>query len=197
MADTKISALPASTTPLAGTEVLPIVQSGVTKKVSVADLTLGRAVASAGGTFSDNFVQGTAAKGINFAANTPATPGASQLLNWYESNTYTPVVSSATGTITSYSAGGRYTRVGNQVTASFDIEITNNGTGGGLLFVSLPVAAAGPAGGTAIEYAATGNIIGAITYATQITAYMVNASNGAYPAATGYKIRGSITYICS
>jgi hypothetical protein len=35
MADAKISALPASTTPLAGTEVLPIVQSGVTKKTSV------------------------------------------------------------------------------------------------------------------------------------------------------------------
>lgn len=44
MADAKISALPASTTPLAGTEVLPIVQSTTTKKVSVADLTAGRAV---------------------------------------------------------------------------------------------------------------------------------------------------------
>ena len=46
MADTKISALPASTTPLAGTEVLPIVQSGVTRKVSVADLTAGRAISA-------------------------------------------------------------------------------------------------------------------------------------------------------
>lgn len=46
MADTKISALPASTTPLAGTEVLPIVQSGTTKQVSVANLTAGRAVAT-------------------------------------------------------------------------------------------------------------------------------------------------------
>jgi hypothetical protein len=42
MADTKISGLPASTTPLAGTEVLPIVQSGTTKQVSVANLTAGR-----------------------------------------------------------------------------------------------------------------------------------------------------------
>jgi len=40
MADAKISALPASTTPLAGTEVLPIVQSNVTKKVSTDDLTV-------------------------------------------------------------------------------------------------------------------------------------------------------------
>jgi len=42
MADLKISALTASTTPLAGTEVLPIVQSGTTKQVSVANLTVGR-----------------------------------------------------------------------------------------------------------------------------------------------------------
>lgn len=44
MADLKISALPASTTPLAGTEVLPIVQSSTTKQVSVTNLTSGRTV---------------------------------------------------------------------------------------------------------------------------------------------------------
>jgi hypothetical protein len=38
MADSKISALPASTVPLAGTEILPIVQSGVTKQVSVQNI---------------------------------------------------------------------------------------------------------------------------------------------------------------
>lgn len=42
MADKKISQLSAATTPLAGTEVLPIVQSGSTVKVSVANLTAGR-----------------------------------------------------------------------------------------------------------------------------------------------------------
>jgi hypothetical protein len=46
MADKKISALTASTTPLAGTEVLPIVQSGATVKVAVSDLTAGRSVAT-------------------------------------------------------------------------------------------------------------------------------------------------------
>jgi hypothetical protein len=45
MADVKISALPASTTPLAGTETVPLVQSAVTKKVSVENLTAGRQVA--------------------------------------------------------------------------------------------------------------------------------------------------------
>ena len=48
MADVKISALPASTTPLTGAEVLPIVQSGVTKQVSVTNLTSGKTVASTG-----------------------------------------------------------------------------------------------------------------------------------------------------
>jgi hypothetical protein len=44
MADVKISALPASTTPLAGTEVLPIVQGTTTKQVTVSDLTAGKFV---------------------------------------------------------------------------------------------------------------------------------------------------------
>lgn len=38
MADAKISALTSATTPLAGVEVLPIVQAGTTKKVSVSGL---------------------------------------------------------------------------------------------------------------------------------------------------------------
>ena len=46
MANVKISALTAATTPLAGTEVLPIVQSGVTVNVAVSDLTAGRSVSA-------------------------------------------------------------------------------------------------------------------------------------------------------
>lgn len=38
MANTKISALPAATTPLAGTEVLPIVQSATTKNVAISNI---------------------------------------------------------------------------------------------------------------------------------------------------------------
>ena len=52
MADKKISALTATTTPLAGTEVLPIVQSSATVKVSVANLTAGRAVSASSFTAS-------------------------------------------------------------------------------------------------------------------------------------------------
>jgi hypothetical protein len=44
MPNTKISALTSASTPLAGTEVLPIVQSSTTTQVTVANLTSGRAV---------------------------------------------------------------------------------------------------------------------------------------------------------
>jgi hypothetical protein len=114
MADTKISALTAATVPLAGTEVLPIVQSGTTKKVAVSDLTAGRAVASAGGTFTDNLVQGVAAKGVNFTANTPAAGMSTQLLSWFEEGSWTPVTRTAGGTYTVQT--GRYVRVGKLVT---------------------------------------------------------------------------------
>jgi hypothetical protein len=38
MADIKISQLPAATTPLAGTEEVPLTQNGTTKKATVADI---------------------------------------------------------------------------------------------------------------------------------------------------------------
>lgn len=44
MADVKISGLPAASTPVAGTEVLPIVQGGQTRQVSINNLTTGKAV---------------------------------------------------------------------------------------------------------------------------------------------------------
>jgi hypothetical protein len=126
MADAKISALTGATTPLAGTEVLPIVQSGSTVKVSVANLTAGRAVAMAGGSFTDNLTQGTAAKGVNFTANTPAAGMTSQLLNWYEEGTWTPSL----GGDTTYSAQlGKFTRIGRQVTLQCDLRVTLIGTG--------------------------------------------------------------------
>jgi len=46
VSNSKISALTSATTPLAGTETLPIVQSSATTKVTVANLTAGRAVAT-------------------------------------------------------------------------------------------------------------------------------------------------------
>ena len=115
MADAKISALPAATTPLAGTEVLPIVQGGVTDQVSVANLTAGRAISALSATLSNgNLVVGTAGKGIDFSANTHAAGMTSELLDWYEEGTWTPTDASGAG-LSFVAVSGNYTRIGNTV----------------------------------------------------------------------------------
>ena len=60
-----------------------------------------------------NITQGTAAKGINFTANTAASGMTSQLLNWYEE--ITAASTACTGAITT-AASWTLTRVGNVVT---------------------------------------------------------------------------------
>lgn len=124
MADLKISQLSASTTPLAGTEVVPIVQNGATKNVSVANLTAGRAVSAASMTLSTgNLVIGTSGQGIDFSA-TPGT-GTSELFSDYEEGTWTPVLTSdVVGDLTvAYTAQlGFYTKIGRLVTVNFFIQ---------------------------------------------------------------------------
>jgi hypothetical protein len=71
MADVKISGLPASTVPLAGTEVLPIVQGGATKQVSIANVTAGRVVAASGVT-TDTYKAASSAGGTLQANNATA-----------------------------------------------------------------------------------------------------------------------------
>ena len=135
MADQKISALSASTTPLAGTEVLPIVQSGVTKQVSVANLTAGRAISATELTLSTgNLVIGTSGKGIDFSA-TPGT-GTSELLADYEEGIWTPVVTSQLGSLTAYTSSGIYTKIGRTVSLAGIITITTAGTASGVMFIA-------------------------------------------------------------
>jgi hypothetical protein len=151
MADSKISALPAAATPLAGTEVLPIVQSGVTDQVTVANLTAGRSVATGALTVTGdatlstgNIIQGTAAKGFNFSANTPAAGKTSTILNWYEEGTFTPAISDAAtgGNLAAFGGAGYYTRIGRQVTVHFIVttNITTTGmtAGNAVYFLGMP-----------------------------------------------------------
>jgi hypothetical protein len=149
MADTKISALPTSTTPLAGTEVLPIVQGGVTKQVSVANLTAGRAVSAASVTASTgNFVVGTSGQGVDFSA-TPGT-GTSELLNDYEEGTWTPIAIGTTtaGTCTYVFNTGSYTKVGRLVYFQMELFYTDHTGTGNLQINGLPFTVA--TSGTAI-----------------------------------------------
>jgi hypothetical protein len=231
MADKKISQLTAATTPLAGTEVLPIVQSGSTVKATVANVqeapvasgtanglvylnaskvpTTGSALTfngtevsstgairtsdefsalggrltlyrSAGASYIDwasaqnlnwrtvtsvggggantlmtlgstgdltvstgNLVVGTAAKGIDFSANTGAAGETSSLLNWYEEGTFTPQIADANtgGNAATFSGNAHYTRVGRVVTITFaadSIDTTGMTAGNTLYFRNFP-----------------------------------------------------------
>jgi hypothetical protein len=81
MADKKISALTAATTPLAGTEVLPIVQSGATVKVSISNVTAGRAVSASSLTASTgSFIVSTSGQGITTGSAIPLGLGTNNTL---------------------------------------------------------------------------------------------------------------------
>jgi hypothetical protein len=79
MPNTKISALTSSTTPLAGTEVLPVVQSSTTTQVSVANLTAGRAVS-----------------GLSFSAATFGAPASTTLSLQANATTYATILGAGT-----------------------------------------------------------------------------------------------------
>lgn len=81
---------------------------------------------------SGNIVQGTAAKGINFTANTPAAGMTSQLLNWYEEGTWTATMVSNGGTdpTNPVTATGYYSRIGKRV--FFNVFFSNVNTTGGV-----------------------------------------------------------------
>lgn len=268
MADKKISQLTGATTPLAGSEVLPIVQGGSTVKVSVNNLTAGKAVTAStlalsggaafggaaldngvgrlivdasgfsyaitaigndqssarirfknsavggsdyafiagennvgqtGATFfkigtgtlltlddgSGNFkvnggnvVVGTAAKGIDFSANTHAAGMTSELLNWYEEGTWTPVLSDGTNNATmEASTEGKYTRIGRVVYLNFTVYTSSLGSvTGDIRVTGLPFTANASTGPAAVYSSAnqflaitagqyvSGRILGNSTY---------------------------------
>lgn len=136
MADKKISALPSATTPLAGTEVLPIVQGGVTDQVSVANLTSGRDVAVKKLNPTDNVVM-VAGKGIDFSANANAPGMTSEVLTWYEEGTWTPATFTNWSTAPTSILAAKYTRIGRLVTLNvlgYEGVITGSGIIAGLPF---------------------------------------------------------------
>ena len=80
MSNVKISQLPSATTPLGGTEVLPIVQSGATKKVTVNDLR-GTAVTAVTGT-APVVSSGGTTPAISMAAANGSTNGYLTSTDW-------------------------------------------------------------------------------------------------------------------
>jgi hypothetical protein len=145
MADAKISALTGATTPLAGTEEVPVVQGGATRKVSIANLTTGRALSATELTLTTGNLIVSNGKGIDFSAD-PSAPGmTSELLDDYEEGTFTPAWTGSGGdpTVTYTAQTGQYTKVGNVVYFNLSLISSAQSGGSGNLGVSgLPFTAA-------------------------------------------------------
>jgi hypothetical protein len=135
MADLKISQLPSASTPLAGTEVLPIVQSGSTVQVSVNNLTAGKAVSAS--TVSATTVTATTLQGsldTNVAAAKLTVSGTSVVASGTDTNislTLTPKGSGVVTTAASYSdAAGKLRAIpqsGSAKTSSYTLATTDVG----------------------------------------------------------------------
>ena len=131
MADLKISQLPAATVPLAGSEVLPIVQSGTTKQVSIDNLTAGKAISATTVTATTvnatTFDTNVAAAGVTLAGTTLAADGTDTNI----SLTLTPKGTGVVTTATSYSDGAGKLRAipqsGSAKTSSYTLATTDVG----------------------------------------------------------------------
>ena len=77
----------------------------------------------------------TASKGVAFPATQVASADANTLDD-YEEGTWTPTVTSDTGSITSYTSSATYTKIGRLVNLVVYISITNRGTASGRLKIT-------------------------------------------------------------
>lgn len=123
---------------------------------------------------SGNIVQGTAAKGINFTANSAAAGMTSQLLNWYEEGTWTPNQGSGLTVVGAFSSSGKYTRIGRQVTVQGSV-----------------------AGATSIAIAATASQICSNLPYSSSPAYSGSMFNDAVAGFGGVASSGTIVYATS
>jgi hypothetical protein len=109
------------------TGVLPVVNGGTGVTTSTGT---GNTVLSAAPTLSGNVTLSTgnlivaSGQGIDFSATSGT--GDSELFDDYERGSFTPTMTSATGTVTVNTGNGRYAKIGNKVFVAMKIDYTTN-----------------------------------------------------------------------
>jgi len=127
-----------------------------------------------------NLVIGTSGKGIDFSITSHPAGMTSELLADYEEGTWTPVVTSGSGSITTYTASGVYTKIGRMVQVSITVTVTTVGTASGGANVTLPFALGANTAMVGREVAVLGNMVQAANFAGQssINAFDGRSTNG-------------------
>jgi hypothetical protein len=128
MADVKISQLPAATTPVVGTEVLPIVQSGTTAQVSINAAT--------------GITRPFTANGVMYASSTSALATGSALTfdgtNFATTGSVTSAGSSNSGNLTFTGTGNRITGDFSNATAASRVAFQSSTTNGNTQIAVFP-----------------------------------------------------------
>lgn len=180
MADVKISQLPAATTPLAGTEEIPLVQSGVTKKATVDDIvgSISGVVTSVTGT-APVVSSGGTTPAISMAAASGSTNGYLTSADWTTFNSKQPAGSYLTN------GGALGTPSSGTATNLTGLPLTTGVTG------VLPIANGGTNASTAAT--ARGNILPSYSgNAGKVLAVNAGATDVEYIAASG---AGTVTSV--
>lgn len=226
MADKKISQLTGATTPLAGTEEVPLVQSGVTKKVATNNFLLPSNIGSTVQGYDANTAKlnvaqtWTAAQKFNntigVGGATPAASGAgvtfpatqsassdANTLDDYEEGTFTATLTAATPPTTPPTSTAQYTRIGNIVTVHVTVNGNTTGASGQLRITGLPFTAASVEGQCGSAWvlsvtAAGGQVPYIASGATTITFITQNGGSlTSISTDTDSYVRLSITYFVS
>ena len=204
MADKKISALTAATTPLAGTEVLPIVQGGVTVKVSVDNLTDGKTV-----TANKFYAPSTDASPIDIrrsVANNTILVNLADSPSLTNTN-YVLFGIDTTGGSVGYSTGGAFVSTGSNGTGTARSLILHTYGNNDIVFARQNTQIASISANGFAPIAGKGIDFSAATHAAGMTSELLNdyeegtwtptlTSDGTPPTVTGYASRyGSYTKI--
>jgi hypothetical protein len=130
-------------------------------------------------TIANNIVQGTAAKGFDFSANTPLAGKTSTILNWYEEGTWTPNQGAGLTLVGAFSSTGKYTRIGRNVTVSGTVTGATSVavTAAGVITSNLPFTAGTAGHGNATNAAVTASAA-VICTSTSVTSAAAIAATG-------------------
>ena len=127
-----------------------------------------------------NATPSTSGAGITFPASQSASSDANTLDD-YEEGTWTPTISSASGTITTSSfSGAKYTKIGNVVEATVNILITTVGTASGQCLFTLPFTGTNTVqlGGYGMETNTNGSMLKGYLPSSSATMQITSYSNG-------------------
>lgn len=123
-----------------------------------------------------DLVIGTAGQGVDFSANNSAPGMTSELLDWYEEGTWTPIQGGGLTVVGTFSSSGTYVRIGRLVTVTANLNATTSIT-----------ASAGNVACTGLPFPAAAADVGSLT------SNALNQSSSASAVGTGLRSSSNTT----